>query len=62
VTIANNGAEAVDLFDEAHFDVILMDMQMPVMGGIEATEAIRSREMRGAGLSPRSSSRFTSLP
>ncbi len=46
VTIANNGAEAVDLFDDAHFDVILMDMQMPVMGGIEATEAIRSREMR----------------
>ena len=46
VTIANNGAEAVDLFDGAHFDVILMDMQMPVMGGVEATEAIRSREMR----------------
>ncbi|HRF31046.1 MAG TPA: ATP-binding protein, partial [Azonexus sp.] len=35
VTIANNGAEAVDLFDSGHFDVILMDMQMPVMGGIE---------------------------
>jgi protein-histidine pros-kinase len=46
VTLANNGAEAVDLFDSGHFDVILMDMQMPVMGGIEATEAIRSREMR----------------
>ena len=46
ITIANNGAEAIDLFDSAHFDVILMDMQMPVMGGIEATEAIRSREMR----------------
>jgi protein-histidine pros-kinase len=46
VTLANNGAEAVDLFDSSHFDVILMDMQMPVMGGIEATEAIRSREMR----------------
>ena len=46
VTIANNGAEAVDLFDAGHFDVILMDMQMPVMGGLEATEAIRSREMR----------------
>jgi len=46
VSIANNGAEALDLFDSGHFDVILMDMQMPVMGGLEATEAIRSREMR----------------
>ena len=46
VTIANNGAEAIELFDSGHFDVILMDMQMPVMGGEEATEAIRSREMR----------------
>ena len=46
VVIANNGAEALDHFDEGHFDVILMDMQMPVMGGIEATEVIRSREMR----------------
>ncbi len=46
VTIANNGAEAVELFDSGHFDVILMDMQMPVMDGEGATEAIRSREMR----------------
>ncbi len=46
VSIANNGAEALDQFDGGHFDVILMDMQMPVMGGLEATEAIRSREMR----------------
>src|SRR5574343_335282 len=47
VALANNGAEAIDLFDSGvHFDVILMDMQMPVMGGLEATEAIRAREMR----------------
>ncbi|MCA1938810.1 MAG: response regulator [Dechloromonas sp.] len=46
VKVANNGAEAVDMFDQGSFDIILMDMQMPVMGGIEATEAIRSHEMR----------------
>jgi len=46
VRVANNGGEAVDMFDEGVFDVILMDLQMPVMGGIEATETIRSHEMR----------------
>ena len=46
VKVANNGAEAVEMFDQDRFDVILMDMQMPVMGGIEATETIRSHEMR----------------
>ena len=46
VVVANNGAEALECFDNEHFDVILMDMQMPVMGGLEATEAIRAREMR----------------
>ena len=46
VTLASNGAEAVDCFERGHFDLIFMDMQMPVMDGIDATESIRSREMR----------------
>ena len=46
VTVANNGQEALDLIDRESFDVVLMDVQMPVMGGIEATRAIRAREQR----------------
>lgn len=41
VTTANNGKEAVALATNNHFDLILMDMQMPVMNGIDATRAIR---------------------
>lgn len=44
VTLANNGREAVDLWAEHAFDLILMDMQMPVMGGIEATNLIDQLE------------------
>ena len=43
-TIANNGREVLELLDEREFDLILMDMQMPEMGGIETTETIRRRE------------------
>ena len=46
VTLANNGEEALEAVDRARFDVVLMDVQMPVMGGIEATQAIRAREAR----------------
>jgi protein-histidine pros-kinase len=46
VTLANNGEEALEAIDARHFDVVLMDVQMPVMGGIEATQAIRAREAR----------------
>ena len=40
-TIANHGQEALDIMQTQSFDAVLMDMQMPVMGGIEATQHIR---------------------
>jgi CheY-like chemotaxis protein len=49
VTVVNNGAEALNAFAPGRFDVILMDVQMPVMGGFDATQAIRGREMREGG-------------
>lgn len=41
VTIANNGADAVDIVQQGNFDAILMDVQMPVMDGPTATREIR---------------------
>ena len=46
VTVANNGQEVLELIDQQAFDLVLMDVQMPVMGGIEAARAIRAREAR----------------
>lgn len=44
ITIANNGLEALAEAQKARFDVILMDVQMPLMDGFEATECIRAFE------------------
>ena len=46
ITFANNGIEALQHFDAARFDAILMDMQMPEMDGLTAIAAIREREAR----------------
>ncbi|PWT81699.1 MAG: hypothetical protein C5B57_09970 [Blastocatellia bacterium] len=44
VTIAENGCEALAALERDTFDIVLMDLQMPEMGGIEATRELRARE------------------
>jgi CheY-like chemotaxis protein len=49
VTVADNGRKALAALEGQTFDLVLMDMQMPEMGGAEAIEAIRARERAEGG-------------
>lgn len=47
VLVANHGQEALDMMAEESIDLVFMDMEMPVMGGIEATEKLREQGFQG---------------
>jgi two-component system, sensor histidine kinase len=49
VIFANNGEEAIENFKKERPDLILMDIQMPVMDGFQATSVIRQLEKKGSG-------------
>ena len=52
VVLARNGLEVIERLDREAVDLILMDLQMPEMGGIEATQKIRQQEKAGAAHVP----------
>src|SRR5205823_6328444 len=52
VTVAANGQEALAATEREPFDLVLMDVQMPEVGGFEATAAIRAREKQTGGHLP----------
>jgi len=43
VIIANHGKEAIDAVAQSQFDLVLMDMEMPVMNGLDATAELRKK-------------------
>jgi PAS domain S-box-containing protein len=49
VTLSKDGGEALARLDQETFDIVLMDLQMPGMSGIDATAAIRARERISGG-------------
>jgi len=52
VVVANNGREAIDALETDTFDVVLMDLQMPELDGLEATQLIRQDERSSGGHVP----------
>jgi two-component system, sensor histidine kinase and response regulator len=52
VTVASNGKEAIAAWEKDRFDVVLMDVQMPEMDGIEATAVLRTRERQSGRRTP----------
>ncbi len=52
VRLAETGREALDLLEKEDFDLILMDVEMPEMGGVETTKRIREREATEGGHIP----------